>query len=374
MSLSPIKTCVLGVGLAGLTFHVPFVLALPELFTLTAVLERNPQTPGGKVHQRFGATTKIYRTIEEVVNDPEIELVIVGTPNDTHYPLAKAALEAGKHVLVDKPVTETVKEANELAAIANAKGLVLYGYQNRRWDSDHLALKRLFALPSSSPLSLGNLLEFESHYDRYRAGIRASWKDSAGAVYDLGSHLLDQALKLFGRPARITAFIQNIRGVTKPEVDDIFTIYLHYDPGTPFSNQFTVLLRSHILSVKSPQLRYAVRGTKGMFTKYGLDTQEEELKAMSSVSSILEPGYGQEPESIYGVIENIADDGVTINKTIWPSDAPGQYIGLFKNLAGAIRNNEELEVKWAETTQVIEMIELAYKSSAEGRTLEVSKL
>lgn len=374
MALSPIKTCVLGVGLAGLTFHVPFVLALPELFTLTAVLERNPQTPGGKVHQRFGVTTKIYRTIEEVVNDPEIELVIVGTPNDTHYPLAKAALEAGKHVLVDKPVTETVKEANELAAIAKAKGLVLYGYQNRRWDSDHLALKRLLALPSSSPLSLGNLLEFESHYDRYRPGIRASWKDSAGSVYDLGSHLLDQALKLFGRPARITAFIQNIRGVTKQEVDDIFTIYLHYNPGTPFSNQFTVLLRSHILSVKSPQLRYAVRGTKGMFTKYGLDTQEEQLKAMPSVSGILEPSYGQEPESIYGVVENTADDGVTISKTIWPSDAPGQYIGLFKNLAGAIRNNEELEVKWAETTQVIEMIELAYKSSAEGRTLEVSKL
>jgi predicted dehydrogenase len=177
MALSPIKTCVLGVGLAGLTFHVPFVLALPELFTLTAVLERNPQTPGGKVQQRFGVTTKIHRTIEEVVNDPEVELVIVGTPNDTHYPLAKAALEAGKHgkqnsfaqkrlsitlVLVDKPVTETVKEANELAAIAKAKGLVLYGYQNRRWDSDHLALKRLLSLPSSSPLSLGNLLEFES--------------------------------------------------------------------------------------------------------------------------------------------------------------------------------------------------------------------
>lgn len=111
-----------------------------------------------------------------------------------------------------------------------------------------------------------------------------------------------------------------------------------------------------------------------MFTKYGLDTQEDQLKAMPSVSSILEPSYGQEPESIYGIVENIADDGVTITKTTWPSDAPGQYIGLFKNLAGAIRNSEELEVKWAETTQVIEMIELAYKSSAAGCTLEVPKL
>ncbi|KAH7929495.1 NAD(P)-binding protein [Leucogyrophana mollusca] len=374
MALNPIKTCVLGVGLAGLTFHVPFILALPELFTLTAVLERNPQTPGGKVHDRFGVTTKVYNTIEQVVNDKEIELVIVGTPNDTHYPLAKAALQAGKHVLVDKPVTTTVAEANELGAIAKAKGLVLYGYQNRRWDSDHLALRRLLALPASSPHSLGNLLEFESHYDRYRPGIRSSWKDSAGSVYDLGSHLLDQALKLFGRPSKITAFIQNIRGVTKPEVDDIFTIYLHYPAGTLFPNHFTVLLRSHILSVKAPQLRYAIRGTKGMFTKYGLDVQEDQLKAMPTVASISEAGYGKEPEAIWGTVENLGEDGATITKTVWPSEAPGEYAGLFKNLAGAIRNGEELAVKWEEATQVIEMIELAYKSSAEERTVVVPRI
>ncbi|KAF9222078.1 NAD(P)-binding protein, partial [Gyrodon lividus] len=374
MALNPIKTCVLGVGLAGLTFHVPFILALPELFTLHAVLERNPQTPGGKVKERFGVDTTIYRTMEQVINDREIDLVIVGTPNDTHYHLAKAALEAGKHVLVDKPVTETVAQADELGAIAKEKGLVLYGYQNRRWDSDHLALQRLLALPPSSPQCIGNILEFESHYDRYRPGLRASWKDGAGAVYDLGSHLLDQALNLFGRPARITAFVQNIRGVTKPEVDDTFTIYLHYNTGIPFSNPFTVLLRSHILSVKAPQLRYAIRGTKGVFTKHGLDPQEEQLKAMSSASSIFDPGYGQEPQEIYGTVENLSEDGVTVTKSIWPSGDPGQYIGLFKNLAGAVRNDEEMEVKWAQTTQVIEMIELAYRSSAEGRTLEVPVL
>lgn len=136
--MPPIKTCVLGVGLAGLTYHIPFILALPDLFTLHAVLERNPQSPGGKVKERFGAETKIYRTIEEVVGDKEIELVIVGTPNDTHYTLAKVALEAGKHginipsyifpkpsdtaaVLVDKPVTETVAQAKGLDAIAKSK-------------------------------------------------------------------------------------------------------------------------------------------------------------------------------------------------------------------------------------------------------------
>jgi predicted dehydrogenase len=157
------------------------VIALPELFTLHAVLERNPQSAGGKVHHRFGITTKIHRTLDEVLNDTEIELVIVGTPNETHYSFAKAVLHAGKHgeyivwsqgdltngnieVLVDKPVTATMEQAEELGALAKSKGLVLYAFQNRRWDQDYLALRRLLALPDTSPQSLGTVLEFESVY------------------------------------------------------------------------------------------------------------------------------------------------------------------------------------------------------------------
>jgi predicted dehydrogenase len=162
MTIKPIKTCILGVGLAGLTFHIPFVIALPELFTLHAVLERNPRSAGGKVHDRFGVTTKIYRTIDEVLNDAEIELIIVGTPSETHYALAKAALQAGKHVLVDKPVTATVEEAEELGVLAKSKGLVLYAFQNRRWDQEYLALRRLLALPDTSTQYLGTVVEFES--------------------------------------------------------------------------------------------------------------------------------------------------------------------------------------------------------------------
>lgn len=200
----PIKTAVLGVGLAGLSahlrssfrtvaraytiflsaFHVPFVLALPELFVLSAVLERNPQSAGGKVNERFGVTVpKIYKTLDDVLADPEIELVIVGTPNDTHYKFAKAVLSAGKHgipirfnrswpgvdlktlaVLVDKPVTATSEQAKELGALAKSKNLVVYAYQNRRWDSDFLTLRKLLSLPESSPQSLGAIHEFESRY------------------------------------------------------------------------------------------------------------------------------------------------------------------------------------------------------------------
>ena len=158
----PIKTCVLGVGLSGLTFHVPFILALPNLFELSAVLERNPKSLWGKVKERFGVDVTIYNTLDQVLADENIELVIVGTPNSTHYEYAKRCLEAGKHVLVEKPVVPTAAEARELKELASSKNLVIYAYQNRRWDADFLALKRLLREPPSSSLNLGDLLEFES--------------------------------------------------------------------------------------------------------------------------------------------------------------------------------------------------------------------
>ena len=258
----PINTCVLGVGLAGLTFHVPFILALPDIFTLHSVLERNPQSSGGKVHDRFNVTVKIHRTLDQVLEDSGVELVIVGTPSHTHYSIAKAALEAGKHgrhitlhpssifkissVLVDKPVTATSKEAKELGQIARDNNLVLYAFQNRRWDADFLALRRLLSLPESSPQSLGNIVEFESQYvvrivsyclinqcrsfDRYRKDLKGTWKDeplpAGGQTYDLGSHLIDQALTLFGRPEKLTAFLQNVRGVGDSKLDDCVSHYI----------------------------------------------------------------------------------------------------------------------------------------------------
>lgn len=160
--MAPIKTCVLGTGLSGLTFQVPFILALPDLFSLYAVLERNPSSEGGKVKDRFGILTKIYRNFEDVLADDEIELIIVSTPNATHFEFAKRSLEAGKHVLVEKPVASSLSEARELGDLAKSKNLVLYAYQNRRWDSDFLALKRLLNEPASSPVSLGDLVEFET--------------------------------------------------------------------------------------------------------------------------------------------------------------------------------------------------------------------
>ncbi|PFH52541.1 hypothetical protein AMATHDRAFT_139812 [Amanita thiersii Skay4041] len=375
--MSIINVCVLGVGLAGLTFHVPFILALPHLFKLHSVLERTPQSPGGKVHDRFGVLVKIHHSIDQVLQDPEVELVVIATPNHTHYTFAKAALQAGKHVLVDKPVTATVAEARELGGLAQESGLIIYPFQNRRWDSDFLALKRLLALPFSSPQSLGAIVEFESQYvyDRYRTQLKGTWKDealpAAGQTYDLGAHLIDQALTLFGRPQRLTAFIQNIRGKGSQGVDDSFTIFMHYDPSATRPLPLTVILRAHILSLRSPQLRFIVRGTQGTFTKYGLDVQEEQLKAISTPSAILGHTYGKEPESIWGTLENLKSDSFTVTNTVWPSVNAGNYIELFKNLGAAIKGKAEPAVKWEEATWVIEMIELAHRSCEEGMTLRV---
>jgi len=289
---------------------------------------------------------------------------------------AKAALEAGKHVLIDKPVTATAKEARELGEIAKAKGLVLYAFQNRRWDSDFLALKHLLEQTDTASLSLGAITEFESHLDRYRKNLKGTWKENPlpanGATYDLGAHLIDQALSLFGRPASITAFIQNTRCIGNSEVDDSFTIYLHYEAGKRAIYPLTVILRSHPLSVRSPQVRYIVRGTRGTYLKYGIDSQEDQLRIVLSPSAILESQFGMEPEYLWGTVEKMEADDMTVTKATWPSEKAGCYIELFKNLAAVIRSGAEPVVKWEEATAVIEMIEIAHRSAKEGRTIAVT--
>jgi len=280
-------------------------------------------------------------------------------------------------VLVDKPVTATSVQALELGALAQLKGLILYPFQNRRWDSDFLALKRLLALPDTSPQSLGSITEFESHFDRYRKGLKGTWMDqplpAAGSTYNLGSHLIDQALNLFGRPSSITAFIQNSRQIGNSNVDDSFTIHMHYDAGPKRAYPLLVILRAHTLSVRSPQVRFIVRGTKGTYLKYGIDVQEGQLRVLSSPNAIMEKQYGMEPEYLWGTIERIEADDLAVTKFDWPSVEAGAYIELFRNLGDAIRKGADPSVKWDEATAVIEMIELAHESARERITVQVSQ-
>ncbi|KAF8591475.1 oxidoreductase [Ramaria rubella] len=382
MSFHPIRTAVVGVGLAGTVFHLPLLAALPELFLVHTVVERNPQQ-GGK-SQKFGLTPKIVGSYEEALADPEVELVVIGTPNATHYPFAKAALEAGKHVLVDKPITPTYREAATLLTLAKSKQLVLYPFQNRRWDSDFLTVRKLI-----QDGTLGDLTEFESHFDRYRTKLRVNWHDEhvpgSGLIYDLGSHLIDQALVLFGKPMKVTAFLQNVAQLGN--VEDNFTIFLHYSPNAQKPYPITVILRAHFLSARNPQFRYSIKGTKGSYTKEGVDVQEDQLK--EGVVPVHDPVFGMEPDELHGVLEILQSDS-TIVKTRYapplakltnissvslsmPSEK-GAYVSLYRNLAAAIRDGVPLDVKWEEAALTIQIIELAKQSSLEGKTLELVEI
>jgi len=310
----------------------------------------------------------------------------VGTPSETHYEFAKKILNAGKHALVDKPVTATYAQAHELGALASSKYLVLYPYQNRRWDTDFLALKALLDLPGDHPKSLGNVYEFETRFDRFRTALKGTWKDlplpANGLTYDLAAHLIDQCLVLFGRPKAITAFIENIRGIGAPGVDDSFTILLQYPPLplTPAPSEsikltsFTAILRGAILSVRTPQFRYVVRGTNGTYTKTGVDPQEDQLKAIKSPSDIFQDQImGKEPENLWGTLENWKDEQQTeIVKSVWPSEERGDYSLLFKDLAACIREGKTPAIPWHESAEVIELIESAYRSASERRTIQIS--
>jgi predicted dehydrogenase len=211
-------------------------------------------------------------------------------------------------------------------------------------------------------------------FDRYRTALKGTWKDEAGPAsgqtYDLGSHLIDQALALFGRPKSITAFIENTRNIGDPDVDDSFTIILRYPSGTVSPQPFMAILRAHVLSVRSLQLRFKVRGTRGTFIKYGLDTQEAQLRVLSTPNDIFAADFGTEPTEIWGTLENTGADG-SVDKSTWPSIEQGGYVNLFRNLAAVIRDGAEQDIKWEESVSVIEMVELAHQSSKERRTLEV---
>jgi len=361
--MTPIKVALAGVGLAGQVFHAPLILALPELFQLRTVIERNPKSKRGTIGDKFNVETKLVSRLEEALGDPEVELVVIGTPSHTHFEMAKAALKAGKHVLVDKPVTTNYEEALELNELAKSQNRILTGFQNRRWDADYLTLQKLI-----KEGALGDIVDFESHYDRYSPSKKGTWKDDRlpgnGIVFDLGAHLIDQALQLFGRPSKVTAFTDHVRGLGDGALDDRFTITFHYS-----TKPVQVILKGTLLSVRSKQIRYIVRGNKGTFTKYGVDPQEDQIKAGMKIG---DPKLGVDPEELHGVLEVLGSDGAVQSKNI--SSLQGDYLSLYRNVADAIRSASELNVKWIEAAQVIEMIGLAYKSASQRSTVEVPPL
>ncbi|KAJ5775483.1 uncharacterized protein N7511_000494 [Penicillium nucicola] len=360
MSSKSYNVGIVGYGFSAKIFHIPFVNEVPEL-KLYAVVQRTPKA--GDDAEKDHPGVKSFRTTEEMVQDSAIDIVIITTAPDSHFALSKLALEAGKHVVCEKPFTPTTQEADELVAIAKKNNKQLAVFQNRRFDADFVTLSKLIKNGS-----LGRISEFETHFDRHRpeepAADSHKWKNKVipggSAIYDLGAHLLDQAYCLFGLPQRVTGFIGSAREVNSSGFEDAFTVLLHYANGT------MVTAKATVVSPEDEQLRFWVRGNNGSFKKFHLDIQEDQLKA-----GILpaESGFGSEPSERYGTLTTMQGDKPV--KEVVPTVEPPTYTEYYRKLVRALGGEGALPASGAEARDVIHLIELARESSRTGRTLDV---
>ncbi|ORY21525.1 NAD binding Rossmann fold oxidoreductase [Naematelia encephala] len=359
MPTHPIRVAVLGSGMSLTVFHRPSLLYHKDKYTLHSVLERSGQ---GEATRVCGEGVKVVKTLDGITNDPEVDLVVISTPNNTHYPFAKTAIEAGKHVLLEKPMCVTVAHAIELTELAEEKGVILSVYQNRRWDSDFLTVLEVL-----SSGRLGELVDFTSSYDKYLPlppTHKLGWKESPGeyndAIYGLGSHTIDQIYVLF--------------------VHDGTLLRTRGHSTTPF----VVTVGSRILSSLPHQERFIIRGTLGSYVKYGIDPQEGRLKRIDS-STVLPEGCGTESESSWGHIYECRAP-VEGEKSIEGSDGaqfvihkyksvPGNYNALYANLYEAISSGDKskLAVKPEQAIDVLRIIEIGQKAAKEERILRVSE-
>ncbi len=355
-----IGVAVIGFGLAGRVFHAPFVSAVPGL-RLEAIVQRR----GDEAAEAYPASTtgvRVLRSVEEALGDRAVQMVVVGTPNETHFDLAKQALEAGKHVVIDKPFADTSGGARELIELAKAKGLVLAPFHNRRWDGDFLTVRKILGEGV-----LGRVVTFESHFDRFRPVQRAgTWKESAskanGLLMDLGPHLVDQALALFGVPKTILASVRKDRDVT--DIEDAFDITLEYE-------RLRVYCRSTMLAAENAP-RFLIHGTRGSFRKWGLDPQEPTLVAGGRVPRMGEGEWLAEDESAWGETA-IAPDPEQPDRLLRTrvKTEPGDYRGFYASVRDAVLGKAELPVSAEDGFRVVKLLEMARESSREGERLMV---
>jgi len=358
-NLAPIRTAVLGYGFGGRIFHTPFVHAVAGL-ELTAILQRTGDTAAAAY-----PSARIMRSMDEVLNDPAIDLIVVTTPNDAHYEHATAALKAGKHVVVDKPLSATSAEARSLIDLAAAQGKLLAPFHNRRYDNDFQTVRKLVAEGT-----LGRITQVLSHYDRYRPLQRPnSWKESAGPangnLFDLGPHLVDQAIALFGTPTAVTASVRYDRDQT--DIDDAADITFEFlVDGKP------VRYECHeTMLAADPAPRFRVHGTFGSYTKNGLDPQERAL-----LDGIRPPQLGSqepwlpEPESAWGTLTLATQraEPVQLERKPYPS-VTGDYRLFYANVRDAINGTAPLAIPAEDGFRTIRLLELALQSSHERRTI-----
>lgn len=354
---SPLRVALIGYGLAGSVFHTPLIAATEGLVLDTVVTsspERQEQArarfPGVRVE---ASPDRLWARADE------LDLMVVATPNKTHVPLARAALEAGTAVVIDKPIAGTATEARALAALAAERGLVLSVFQNRRWDNDFLTLRGLVEAGE-----LGEVQRFESRFERWRPQLKGGWRESGdpqeigGLLYDLGSHVVDQALTLFGPAERVYAE-SDVRRPGARADDDTFIAITHANG-----------VRSHLyVSATTAQLgpRFRVLGSEGGYVKYGLDPQEDALRAGRRPDDG-EP-WGVEPESMWGRVgagESPLTGGGAPVETV-----PGDYPAYYAAVAAAVRDKAAPPVTAEEAAAALDVLEAARRSAREGITVTV---
>jgi scyllo-inositol 2-dehydrogenase (NADP+) len=340
----------IGYGLAGRSFHAPVIRAVPGL-RLAAILERT----GNDAAEKY-PDVRIVRTLDELLAIKEIRLMVIATPNDSHFSLAQQCFAAGRDVLVDKPFTTTLEEAIALVEFAKQQGRLLTVYQNRRYDGDFQAIVQLVTSGE-----LGRIVRFESNYDRFRPQLRPNaWRERSGPgtgiFFDLAPHLIDHALLLFGMPEALTADIRTER--EGAVADDAFDLAFHYPRGLRTD------LRSSILAAAT-RPRFILHGTQGAFVKQSFDPQESNLRRGYIRS---DTAWGAEPQENWGLL-TLSENGTLAERRI-PS-ANCDYRDFYANLRDAFLGKAKLAVSPDWALDVMRLLELARQSSKERRTVSV---
>ncbi len=344
-----VRVGLVGYGYASATFHAPLLNSVPGM-ELVAVSSQSPE----RVRDALPGV--------EVLAEPsvlfarrDIDLVVIPTPNDTHYGLAVQALNAGKHVVIDKPFTLDVVEARDLLDRAEAAGRVLSVFHNRRWDGDFLGIRQLLEQGT-----LGQLSHVESHFDRYRPAVRQRWREAAGPGsglwYDLGPHLLDQTLVLFGMPDSIMLDVACQRAGA--QTVDWFHAVLSYDTLR------VILHGSALVAAAGP--RFVLHGSEGSYVKYGLDSQETQLKAGLTPGGA---GWGVDPSP--GVLTRARGDELVAESCVPVS---GDYRAYYGGIRDAILHGAPTPVSGFEALQVMRLIEAGLLSAEEGRVVHLAGL
>lgn len=341
---SPVRVALIGYGYAGKTFHAPLIRSVPGL-ELAVVVSRD----AGKVAADMSGVD-VVGTPHDVMTNPDIDLVVIASPNDTHVPLARAALQAGKHVVVDKPFAIDLAQARELAALAAEQDRVLSVFQNRRWDSDFLGVCQAMA-----DGVLGEVRHFESHIDRYRPEVRARWREQqgpgSGIWYDLGPHLIDQALLLFGAPERVMASLAVLRD--GGEVADWAHVVLEYGARR------VILHASMLVAGGSP--RFTLHGTRASLVKTRADRQEAQMLAGVLPGS---DAWGDDPDDM--LLYDAAGEATRLPTPV--GDQRRYYAALRDAVTGYGGN----PVTPLQAVTVMAVLEAAIESAASGRAVDLA--